>query len=178
MAEDEYVDFHMQEWRMNEYPTGLQACVRKVLGELSPYALLCLKDPRFDVLPRNRFIASGPTSRSIESALLLINCGRNPRRACCWYSAMRVLKVNRKSNLRTTSETTWGTSCCTCAPQRLRTIAPTPWKSGEDPSGRKRRGRPRRRGDGVPELLMRFHLLASDVRCPSCGGLVCFPQEN
>ena len=51
MAPSAYVDFRMQEWRMDEYPARLQACVRKVLGELSADALLWLKDPKFEVLP-------------------------------------------------------------------------------------------------------------------------------
>jgi hypothetical protein len=45
-----YVDGLMNEWQMDEKPRRLQACVRKVLGELSCEALLFLKHPSFEVL--------------------------------------------------------------------------------------------------------------------------------
>jgi hypothetical protein len=45
-----YTDFRMQEWRMGEQSRRIQTCVRKVLNELHPCALLFLKDPRFEVM--------------------------------------------------------------------------------------------------------------------------------
>jgi hypothetical protein len=44
-----YVDFRMQEWRMDEQSPRLQASVRKVLSELDCTALLCLRDDRLEV---------------------------------------------------------------------------------------------------------------------------------
>ena len=45
---------------MNEQPRRIQACVRKVLNELPPEALLRLKDPRLEVkvLAENDFISA------------------------------------------------------------------------------------------------------------------------
>ena len=44
------VDFCMREWGMDEQSPRIQTCVRKVLNELEPAALLYLKDPRFEVV--------------------------------------------------------------------------------------------------------------------------------
>jgi hypothetical protein len=44
------VDFRMQEWRMGEQSPRIQDSVRKVLSELDAEALMCLKDPRFEVM--------------------------------------------------------------------------------------------------------------------------------
>jgi hypothetical protein len=45
-----YVGFRMNEWGMGAQSRRMQAVVRRVLGELSCEALICLKDERFEVL--------------------------------------------------------------------------------------------------------------------------------
>jgi hypothetical protein len=57
-----YVDFRMDEWGMSAQPRGLQASVRRVLGELSAEALLRLKDPRFEVIITPEEVQSVSTS--------------------------------------------------------------------------------------------------------------------
>jgi hypothetical protein len=47
-----YVDFRMKEWGVKNCPQNFQACVRKILNELTVEALLCLKNPRLEVQVR------------------------------------------------------------------------------------------------------------------------------
>jgi hypothetical protein len=49
MPVSSYVDFRLQEWRMDEQSPRLQASVRRVLNELDAEALLRLKDPKLEV---------------------------------------------------------------------------------------------------------------------------------
>src|SRR5271167_4778300 len=50
MQENHYVAFTMTEWGMAEQSILMQSCVREVLSELEAMALLCLKDPRLEVM--------------------------------------------------------------------------------------------------------------------------------
>lgn len=45
-----YVDIRMKEWGMGEQSRRIQSSVRRVLSALSAESLLCLKDPRLQVL--------------------------------------------------------------------------------------------------------------------------------
>lgn len=88
MMAESYVDFRMQEWRMGEQSQGMQASVRKVLSELEPWALVWLKDPRFEVIVR-----SGSDYDFSVWAYFPIHCNRSIAKELKPKSETRVLLV-------------------------------------------------------------------------------------